>query len=169
MLTGIVKSAFRSSLAETYDPRAVVARVAGGIAAFASDRFVTLLAARISAGDNTVEFVNAGHEGGFLSTGGDLIDLESTGPLISPALPDLAWEVGRVPWNTGATLLLYTDGILEASNEEEIFGAARIGAALRRFSGGSADLLKSILAEVEAFTGPRPPVDDMTLLTVGRT
>jgi sigma-B regulation protein RsbU (phosphoserine phosphatase) len=167
MLTGIVKSAFRSSLADAYDPQAVVARVAEGIAAFGSDRFVTLLAARISAGDGTVEFVNAGHEGGILSTRGDLMDLESTGPLISPVLPDLAWKVRKIPWNAGATLLLYTDGILEASNDEEIFGAARIGALIRRPSERGAKLLEGILAEVEAFTGHRPPADDMTLLTVG--
>jgi sigma-B regulation protein RsbU (phosphoserine phosphatase) len=167
MLTGIVKSAFRSSLVESYDPRAVVGRVAEGIAAFGSDRFVTLLCARLSVKDRVIEFVNAGHEGGLItSAGGSLIDLESTGPLVSPALPGLTWDVGRVPWDPKATVLLYTDGILEASNDEEIFGVGRIGAVLRRSPAGGPDLLGRIMAEVDRFTGGRPPADDMTLLRV---
>jgi sigma-B regulation protein RsbU (phosphoserine phosphatase) len=167
MLTGIVKAAFHSSHAEAYDPKAVVRRVSEGIAAFASDRFVTLLCARASAVSGTVEFVNAGHEGGLLRSGdGSVLDLRSTGPLISPALPGLEWTCERAAWEKGSMLLLYTDGILEASNDEEIFGAERIGALLRRFPGDGTRLIEAILAEVESFTGGRPPADDMTLLAL---
>jgi len=169
MLTGIVKSAFRSSHGEAYDPSAVVERVSEGISAFASDRFVTLLCARISARDNAIEFVNAGHEGGLLrSSGGAIRGLESTGPLVSPALPGSLWERERAIWDDGSTLLLYTDGILEASNGEDIFGADRIGAVLEHFAEGGKGLVEAILKEVNQFSGGRPPADDMTLLTVRR-
>jgi sigma-B regulation protein RsbU (phosphoserine phosphatase) len=169
MLTGIVKSAFRSALADAYDPLAVVGRVAEGIASFGSDRFVTLLCARLSAGDRTIEFVNAGHEGGIVRSGaGSIASLESTGPLVSPALPGLNWEVGTAPWDDGATVLLYTDGITEASNDDEAFGIGRIGPVLERVPSGGPDLLETLLREVDVFTGGRPPADDMTLLTVCR-
>jgi sigma-B regulation protein RsbU (phosphoserine phosphatase) len=168
MLTGIVKSAFRSSLAEAYDPMAVVRRVADGIGAFGADRFVTLLCVRLSAKDRVVEFVNAGHEGGLVrSADGTLENLGSTGPLISPALPDLTWEVAAAPWDRESRLLLFTDGILEASNDEEIFGADRIAVLFGRATSGGVDLVEAILTEVERFTGGRPPADDMTVLTAG--
>lgn len=169
MLTGIVKSAFRSSFGDAYDPSAVVERVSEGISAFGSDRFVTLICVRISARDNLLEFVNAGHEGGLLrEADGSIRSLESTGPLISPALPGSKWEVERAAWDDGSTLLLYTDGILEASDDVGIFGADRIGALLARFPGDGKRLIEAILEEVGRFSGGRPPADDMTLLKVGR-
>jgi sigma-B regulation protein RsbU (phosphoserine phosphatase) len=169
MLTGIVKSAFHSSHVEHYDPLAVVRRVSEGIAAFASDRFVTLLCARLSIPDKTVEFVNAGHEGGLVSPpGGPAACLESTGPLISPALPGMEWKRACVPWDEKSGVLLYTDGILEASSDEDIFGCERIGSVLARLTSAGPELLKAILDEVDTFSGGRPPADDMTLLTVSR-
>lgn len=169
MLTGIVKAAFHSSHAEAYDPSAVVRRVADGISAFGSDRFVTLLCARVSAVENTLEYVNAGHEGGLLRfPDGAIVDLKSTGPLISPALPGLEWGCERLAWDEGSTLLLYTDGILEASNDEEFFGAERIGALLGRFPADGPALLDAVLKEVDRFSGGRPPADDMTLLIMSR-
>lgn len=167
MLTGIVKAAFHSSDTEAYDPAAVVERVSEGISAFGSDRFVTLLCARISAPEKTLEFVNAGHEGGLLRmSDGSILNLKSTGPLISPALPGLEWKRERVAWDDGSTLLLYTDGILEASNDDEIFGAKRISALLGRFPSDGTGLIDAILEEVDRFSRGRPPADDMTLLTV---
>jgi sigma-B regulation protein RsbU (phosphoserine phosphatase) len=169
MLTGIVKAAFHSSHAEAYDPSAVVKRVSEGISAFASDRFVTLLCARISAPDKTLEFVNAGHEGGLLRlSDGSILGLESTGPLISPALPGMEWKRERTTWDKGSTLLLYTDGIPEASNDKEFFGADRIGATLERHAADGTGLLEAMLKEVDRFSGGRPPADDMTLLTARR-
>jgi sigma-B regulation protein RsbU (phosphoserine phosphatase) len=169
MLTGIVKAAFHSSHAEAYDPGAVVRRVSEGISAFGSERFVTLLCARVSAPEKKVELVNAGHEGGILRmSDGSTVGLDSTGPLISPALPGLEWKREAAAWDDGNTLLLYTDGILEASNDQEIFGAKRIAEILAHTTADGAGLLKAILAEVDRFSGGRPPADDMTLLTVRR-
>ncbi len=165
MLTGIVKSAFRSSYADRYDPLAVVRRVSEGIAAFESHRFVTLICARISLTDASVEYVNAGHEGGLIVSGeGSIIPLESTGPLISPALRGLKWERCTVGWEAGSLMLLYTDGVSEAAEAGEIFGSKRINSAARDGAADAGELLKTILYEVSKFTKGRPPEDDMTLL-----
>ena len=165
MLTGIVKSAFRSSHADRYDPLAVVRRVSEGIGAFEPHRFVTLICARICLADGSVEYVNAGHEGGLIvSAGGSIIQLESTGPLISPALSGLRWEMSKVPWEPGSLLLLYTDGLSEAAEAGEIFGSRRITEAARDGAADGGKLLKTLLCEVSKFTRGRPPQDDITLL-----
>jgi len=165
MLTGIVKSAFRSSYADGYDPLAVVRRVAEGIAAFEPHRFVTLICARVSVAGGFVEYVNAGHEGGLIvSDGGSIIRLESTGPLISPALRELEWERRRSGWDPGSLLLLYTDGLSEAAEAGEVFGTKRIDAVARAGAADAGGLLGTLLYEVSKFTRGRPPDDDMTLL-----
>ena len=45
MLTGVVKSAFRASDGDNYDPSAVVQRVRRNLAPFGPERFVTMIAA----------------------------------------------------------------------------------------------------------------------------
>jgi sigma-B regulation protein RsbU (phosphoserine phosphatase) len=167
MLTGIVKSAFHSSHTEQYDPAAVVARVAEGIAPFGTDRFVTLLCVRISIQDETLEYVNAGHEGGLLAIAGNRpLNLEPTGPLISPAFPDLGWSRQIITWTAGSSVLLYTDGIPEACEEDQLFGLERIHSIVLKNPLGGREILTAILEEVGRFLGGHPPADDMTLLTV---
>jgi sigma-B regulation protein RsbU (phosphoserine phosphatase) len=167
MLTGIVKSAFRSSHADRYDPVAVVRRVYEGIGAFEPDRFVTLICARICLGDGRVEYVNAGHEGGLIVSGkGSVIQLESTGPLISPALGEPGWEMSAVAWDRESLMLLYTDGLPEAEAAGEIFGSTRIATTARGGAGDAGGLLTTLLQEVGEFTGGKPPEDDITLLAV---
>jgi len=93
MLTGVVKSAFRASIAEGYDPYAVVRRVWGGLSAFRPDRFVTLFTALVSRRERRLAYVNAGHPSVLLwNVTGKLKWLESGGPLVSPALPASTWD-----------------------------------------------------------------------------
>jgi sigma-B regulation protein RsbU (phosphoserine phosphatase) len=167
MLTGIVKAAFHSSHSEEYNPLAVVGRVYDGIAAFGPDRFVTLICARISAQDETLEYVNAGHEGGLVGVRGQApTSLEVTGPLISPAFRGFQWERATMPWTPRSLVLLYTDGIAEASEEGAFFGVERIHSIVERSRVGCPGLLTAILAEVKRFTRGRSPEDDMTLLAM---
>jgi sigma-B regulation protein RsbU (phosphoserine phosphatase) len=81
MLTGVVKSAFRASNADGYEPIAVVQRVWRNMVAFGYERFVTLIAAVVSIDDRRLDFVNAGHPAGLLHTSdGAIAQLASTGP-----------------------------------------------------------------------------------------
>lgn len=165
MLTGIVKSAFHSSFADRYEPLAVVKRVADGIAAFEPHRFVTMICARISAAESSVEYVNAGHEGGLVTDGrGRPVPLETTGPLISPAFRGMAWECRTRPWKPDSLLLLYTDGVSEAAEAGEVFGQERIYDAVRGHRDDAGELLKGLLLQVSSFTRGRPPEDDITML-----
>jgi sigma-B regulation protein RsbU (phosphoserine phosphatase) len=167
MLTGIVKSAFHSSHADGYDPLAVARRVSDGIAPFEADRFVTLLSVRVSLADGTLEYVNAGHDGGFVATAGsEPVGLAPTGVLISPALRGFQWERANIPWRPDSTVLLYTDGIPEASEDDEFFGVERVRSIVKETTGACPELLSTILQEVGRFTKGRPPADDMTLLAM---
>ena len=169
MLTGIVKSAFHSSHVDDYEPLAVVRRVADGIAVFEPNRFVTMICARISVTGDVVEYVNAGHEGGLISTPeGAVIPLSSTGPLISPVISHLEWKQEAIQYNRESSILLYTDGIADALEREECSGSERILTIVRHSPMKGSGLLENILKEAMQPPPHRSALDDMTLLTAHR-
>ena len=87
MLTGVVKSAFRASSPDGYEPRAMVRRLWNNMDAFGSERFVTLIAAVVSLDERRVDYVNAGHpcRAAVQHRGVAYRLLASSGPLVSPA------------------------------------------------------------------------------------
>jgi sigma-B regulation protein RsbU (phosphoserine phosphatase) len=165
MLTGVVKSAFRASSAEGYEPVAVVQRLRSDLAAFGPERFVTLIAGVLSVPDGCLQYVNAGHPPGLLcSAERGVVRLTSTGPLISPALPTCTWEQLDAPLAPDDLLLFYTDGVADSLASEDDFGEAALLAAIQQHPDGGAPLLESILARVRERFGGRPQPDDLTLL-----
>jgi phosphoserine phosphatase RsbU/P len=167
MLTGIVKSAFRASDDDDYEPSAVVQRVCRGLVPFRADRFVTLIAAVLD-GDS-LSYINAGHPSGLVwGEDGTMERMTTTGPLVSPAFPDWTWDcrTARVP--PAGRILLYTDGVLEALSAEHDLEDEQIVAAIARHPDGGAPLLDGILADIKARFGGRPQPDDLTLLTAVR-
>src|SRR5262249_41195890 len=166
MLTGIVKSAFRASRPDGYDPISVVQRVWNDVSGLGPERFVTLLAVVAVPQDGRLAYVNAGHPAGLLwNSDRRMRRLASTGPLISPAFPAPQWDQLVVPVASGDQLLLYTDGVSEALAGDDGDGEDRICAAVQQHAEGGAGLLDSILADVDRHHGPHPHRDDLTLLT----
>ena len=166
MLTGIVKSAFHASHVDGFEPSAVVQRVSMGLAAFSPDRFVTLIAAVISPADLQLRYVNAGHPPSALwGPTREPLWLESTGPLVSPALTGSRWDAPVVPMGEGDHLLLYTDGVSETLADEDGRAEQRLTATIARAGNGGASLLDAILADVHHELAGRPQPDDLTLMT----
>jgi sigma-B regulation protein RsbU (phosphoserine phosphatase) len=165
MLTGVVKSAFRASSAEGYEPRVMVPRLLSSMDAFGSERFVTLIAAVVSLEERRIDYVNAGHPAGLLFAGdGGVTSLSSSGPLVSPALPGCTWEQRCVPFEAGGLLVLYTDGVSEAlAGDDEA-----IVRLVQHHPDANESLLDSILAHAREQLGGRPQPDDLTLLSVRR-
>ena len=166
MLTGIVKSAFHASHVDAFDPLSVVQRVAAGLATFNAARYVTLVAALISPADRQLKYVSAGHPPILLWGGSRAATwLGSTGPLISPALPDSAWDAPVVRMDPRDHLLLYTDGVSETLANEDGRAETRFTSAVARAPQGGAPLVDAILADIHAELKGRPQPDDFTLLT----
>jgi sigma-B regulation protein RsbU (phosphoserine phosphatase) len=164
MLTGMIKSAFRSCVDSACPPSTVVARIAQTLASFDTHHFVTLFVGRI-VGD-TLEYVSAGHPEMILSyeappLGGSSL-LTATGPAVHPDLPR-THRVARTDFERGRSrLLLFTDGITEARGEGGRYGLDRLVE-----SAGTGGDLDRVLTDVRAFAGGRPLTDDITLLSIG--
>jgi serine phosphatase RsbU (regulator of sigma subunit) len=108
--------------------------------------------------------VNAGHNPPLLRrSSGELLTLEAGG-LPLGIERERGYECRSVAMQPGDLLVLYTDGVVEAENEQrEEFGEDRLRAVL--VSAGNAEapqVLESILKSVESFLGMAPQGDDIT-------
>ena len=167
MLTGVVKSAFRASSPDGYEPRAVVHRLWHNMDAFGSERFVTMIAAVVSLEEGRVDYVNAGHPAGMIvSRGRGVSHLPSTGPLVSPAFREGTWQQRSVAFNPGDLLFLYTDGISDALAGPDDCGEESVVQLVQQHANdGDGHLLDSVLARVREQFGGLPQPDDLTLLS----
>jgi sigma-B regulation protein RsbU (phosphoserine phosphatase) len=169
LLTAVVTSAFRSASAREFEPRYVVQRVVDGIRSFSDRRFVTLIAGRIDRAKNELLLVNAGHPAAMLQRGGEITQIESTGPMISPAFADADWEQQSFEMKPGDNLLLYTDGVTEShglsETREDQFRADRVLDVVRNHPTGGDALIDGVLSAIQTFASGRPANDDLTLLT----
>ncbi|MFJ4920782.1 PP2C family protein-serine/threonine phosphatase [Streptomyces sp. NPDC088725] len=136
----------------------------------AFEGFTTAVLAEIPYGENVVRLVNRGHPAPLLLfADGSLRSLEPDEyalPLGMGDLGSLPDRADQIEYPDGATLLLYTDGLSEARNEEGVFfdtGARLLG---RTFKGPEA-LLDELVGEVVDYTGGGSK-DDMALLAVCR-
>jgi anti-sigma regulatory factor (Ser/Thr protein kinase) len=84
-------------------------------------------------------------------------------------LPDMHYEEKELTLTPGDSILLYSDGLVEAHNPMyEMFGFPHLRQLVAGHPGG-AGLIDFLLAELAAFTGPDwEQEDDVTLLTVQR-
>ena len=74
-----------------------------------------------------------------------------------------------MPLDEGDLVLLYTDGLAEARDGDQLFGEERIASTLRRDPGVAPDVLcKSLLEAAEDFA-TEPITDDVAILAIRRT
>jgi sigma-B regulation protein RsbU (phosphoserine phosphatase) len=166
MLTGVVKSAFRASHPDGYEPRSVVHRLWSNMDAFGSERFVTMIAAVVSLEDGRVDYVNAGHPSGLILSGTrDVAQLPSTGPLVSSAFRDCAWQQRSVPFSRGDLLFLYTDGVSDALAGPDDCGEEAVVQLIQPHARGDGHCVDAVLASVREQFGGLPQPDDLTLLS----
>ena len=164
MLSGFLKTAFQAAHSEHFEPAQVVSRIHRALVHSESDRFVTLLAARLHSRERRLEYVNAGHLDGLLQRADGTLDrLEPTGPLVTGAFPEITWEQREVALAPGDQLLLLTDGITEMRGESGLLGEGPVLDVLGSGRVGD-ELLKELLERVHSHADGRPADDDHTVL-----
>lgn len=135
----------------------------------AENKFVTMIMASIDRESETIEYVNAGHNPGYVAMPDGLELLRSHGLPIG-ILPKTRYVSQTRPFPSGSTVVLYSDGITEAENEAgDEFGSERLEPIVRLNAGAAAPELRDrIAAAVDEFTSGVPQKDDQTMV-VART
>lgn len=129
----------------------------------AENKFITFIIVSIDREAETLEFVNAGHNPGYVFSGGRMEMLKSHGLPIG-MLAQSTYHTQMRPFPAGSTVVLYSDGITEAENEAgEEFGNERLETLLQDGIHPE-DLRLRIATAVDGFVGAAPQKDDMTLV-----
>lgn len=136
-----------------------------------SNRYATLFYAQYDPSTGRLAYVNAGHNPPvLLRRRGDRIDCErlSEGGTVVGLFEQTVYCQGSVALEEGSLLVAYTDGITEAMNAEgEEWGEHRLIETIRTADGLPAgDMIRRILAAVDAFTAGAEQHDDMTLVVI---
>ena len=100
-------------------------------------------------------------------------ELDPTGACLA-FLDDASYRLSDpVPLEAGDCIVLYTDGIHEARDEEyEMYGEDRLHASLERHAAAGKDaagILQGLVADLDRFRGSRRLEDDVTCLVVRAT
>jgi len=131
------------------------------------DKYITFFIGILDPVAKTFESVNAGHNQPLLCRQGQLIPLKEGGvPLGMVEFDDFKSEVTYLQKDD--MLVMFTDGVTEAENEEqEFYDDARLQACILKYaSGTAAALTEKIYQEVKAFAGKAEQSDDITLLVL---
>jgi serine phosphatase RsbU (regulator of sigma subunit) len=131
-------------------------------------QFVTLFVFLLGP-DGTGQFINAGHNPAYLfraETGKiELLvsDLFAVGMFDAASYQSNAMRLFK-----GDTLLVYSDGLSEAENEQgEMFGEKQLRRLLRQEApSGSCAVEQKLLAAIDEFTQGMPQTDDITFMIV---
>jgi len=135
-------------------------------------RFTTAFLAEVDPNSRQMTFINAGHNDPILRRADGKIERLSTGgpPFGVPLFTDqeAAYPSGRVQLNPGDLLFIFTDGVIEAVNDDgEEFGEARLLPCIQcQPSESSANVLSRVMSEVNTFVGYARQHDDITCLVL---
>ncbi|MEV5545850.1 SpoIIE family protein phosphatase [Streptomyces sp. NPDC052309] len=167
---GQLRIALSAYAAEGHPPATVMARASAFLAELDTDRFATCLIAQLDPGTGTTSIVRAGHpepvlrrrDGSsvWIATPGGL-PLGLAAPGTQPAYPAL--ETVLEP---GSTLVLCTDGLIEARARDIDQGRTRLLEAIRTGPGPPEFLADHLLDTMAAYTGEE---DDVALLVLQRS
>jgi phosphoserine phosphatase RsbU/P len=129
--------------------------------------FVTATYALVDATTRRFVYANAGHPAPLLWRGGTLAALDHRDLLLG-FLADASYTNADASLRPGDRIVLYTDGIAEATNPAgEYFGDAMFGRSIEQSNGLDVEACADrVLAELAAWTDDQPVADDVTLVVV---
>jgi phosphoserine phosphatase RsbU/P len=131
--------------------------------------FVTVACASLDLPTGELMYVNGGHVPLLrLGADGAASFLPRPRGSLLGVIEGQTFPVESTTLNRGDRLVLYTDGVTEATGPDgELFGATRLrDAAARRANLDTQPFVEALLAETIAYGRSRPPSDDIALLAV---
>ena len=131
--------------------------------------FVTVWAGIIDLRTGHIDFASAGHNPPAVRHSDDSVEfIKSKAGLVMAAMEETIYKPQTYDLKKGDTLFLYTDGVTEATNTNDVlFGDSRLLATLKM--GGersTADTCTLVKKEIDNFVQDAPQFDDITMLAI---
>lgn len=133
-------------------------------------RFTTAFLAELDPATGQLVYVNAGHNVPMLRRASGIVERPEAGGIPMGVLPDASYQGGTIQLNSGDWLVIFTDGVVEAVNSTgEEYDEPRLLRVVDRGPGSTpAELLHSLLLDLDQYVGNTPQHDDMTCLLLKR-
>jgi len=129
------------------------------------DRYITFFIGIYDENDMTLEYINAGHNPPLQYTKNKKIEKLKTGGIFIGFLP-FEYESDKVQLNSGDILVLFTDGLIEAMNDnEDEFGEENVINIIKKNSKSTSKIIQNtLIEEVKKHIGDKELEDDFTLV-----
>jgi len=134
-------------------------------------KFATFFLAVISVRERRLRYCNAGHNPPLLLRGGVLHLLTATGVPLA-IMEDMEYTGGEETFDSGDTLVIYSDGIPEATIGKQFYGDERLqerALDLSRSDLSAVAFVDHILTDLRTVAGEGMRADDVTLVVIRRT
>lgn len=132
-----------------------------------SDKFITFFIAHVNLNENTIEYINAGHNPPLFCYN-DAIDKLDIGTTVLGAESKLPFvEMGRKKIDYDTLILNYTDGLIDLQNEEgEYFSIEHVKNTIQLCGDRSCkSFMKTLKKSLEKFKGKNSYSDDIAVLS----
>ena len=172
LLMAMAKTAIHTLSQEETSPKQILLRANQILNKHISgQKFMTMLYFQWHAQSKTMIYSSAGHEHILIYRGRTrILETIQSGGMMLGMIPDIEMflEERQLQLDSGDKILLYTDGVTEALDEnQERFGLPRLKGLFEAHQAQPADeLMKFIKDEVYAFMGNTPQYDDITLVVM---
>lgn len=174
LITAMCRSVLRSNARENLIPSSVLATVNRNLFPdIREDMFITVAYAVLATDGSSLSYARAGHTNPLVwrKKTGEVDEIISPGLAVGVDKGDVFERVTRdvsIPMESGDVMLLYTDGVDEATDHKGLlFGLDRIKEALAVSAPhGAADVVETLCHQVSEFMGGDPQGDDITLVVI---
>ncbi|MBN1316927.1 MAG: GAF domain-containing protein [Anaerolineales bacterium] len=135
-----------------------------------SDLFVTVIYAIWDPQDGVLMYANAGHNPPLCLRNDGAVEVLDDNDIVLGVLPDVTMRNHQLVLDEGDVMILYTDGITDALDEQQQeFGLDRLQATACAAKHKSAmGIVQDIRDAVADFVGETPQFDDLTLVVLKR-
>jgi serine phosphatase RsbU (regulator of sigma subunit)/anti-sigma regulatory factor (Ser/Thr protein kinase) len=170
LVMSATRSVLRASAQRLIEPGEVLERVNEHLCPDMPEKmFVTCLYGVLDIESGLFRFANAGHDLPYVQTADGVVELRARGMPLG-LMPGMSYEEKEATLQPGDSVLLHSDGVLEAhDSEREMFGSPRLKETMARAPGGR-EMMDHVLSDLAAFTGPgAEQEDDITMVTLQRS
>lgn len=135
------------------------------------NRYATLIFIILWPEKNRIIYTNAGHNQPFLCERDSGIKYLEKGGIPVGIFPNASYETEEIKLKPGDAIVLYTDGVTEAQDQNEAeFGQMRLESSVKQsINLDSTGIAQNLISSLERFKAGQKQNDDLTLLIIKRT